>query len=182
MSLSFVSKTVQTATNDGKFEETEIEGSSNNHSGGHQPLFEQLRANQEQAQAAQDEADRQKMRQTLALDEEDAAHLSSLQRHEQERREEEERRTREELAAFRAAQVDRGEENQSEVMKKEAPAVAKKARKQQQPATLVPKIVVKKKRKIEAPVEKEASKKEKSEEEGLGGLLAGYDSSSSEGE
>lgn len=108
MSLSFVSKSVQTTTEDGGFVEEAIEGTAETDTAGtHKPLFEQLRANQEQAEAEQEEHQKALMRGTLALDEEDAAHLESLRRKEREQHDEVHRRTEEELAAFRAARADR---------------------------------------------------------------------------
>jgi FAM192A/Fyv6, N-terminal domain len=118
MSLSFVSKTVQTCTEDGNFTETAIEtketsllGISRPGDGGHKPLFEQLRANQEQEEAERQEYQQSIMRGTLALDEEDCAHLDALQRQRSEQQTAVQQQTLEELQAFRAAQADRLEQN-----------------------------------------------------------------------
>eukprot|EP00536_Pseudo-nitzschia_multiseries_P005300 jgi/Psemu1/12224/gm1.12224_g len=74
MSLSFVSSAVQVGTSDGGFEETPIENKETeavNRRNAHKPLFEQLRSNQEEDQEKQEELQRQIMRSTCALDEDD---------------------------------------------------------------------------------------------------------------
>jgi FAM192A/Fyv6, N-terminal domain len=122
MSLSFVSKTVQTCTEDGNFTETAIENKETsllgiNRPGGdggpHKPLFEQLRANQEQEEAERQEYQQSIMRGTLALDEEDCAHLDALQRQRAEQQNAVQKQTLEDLQAFRAAQADRLEQQNS---------------------------------------------------------------------
>jgi len=113
MSLSFVSKAIQTTTEDGTFEEQPVEhaeetgGSSSVTGGGSQGLFEQLRHNQEEAEAEREEQQRALMRGTLALDEDDAAHLEQLHRQRQDVLARQQRQTHADLAAFRAAQADR---------------------------------------------------------------------------
>eukprot|EP00578_Thalassiosira_sp_NH16_P027741 CAMPEP_0181102056 /NCGR_PEP_ID=MMETSP1071-20121207/14101_1 /TAXON_ID=35127 /ORGANISM="Thalassiosira sp., Strain NH16" /LENGTH=226 /DNA_ID=CAMNT_0023184983 /DNA_START=60 /DNA_END=740 /DNA_ORIENTATION=- len=113
MSLSFVKSAVLSST-DGisHNEETTIdnkETQSLRASGGGvgKPLFEQLRANKEAEQEKYDEVTRS-MRGTRALDEEDCAHLDSIER----RREEKEYTVKSgierEVALFHAAREDRG--------------------------------------------------------------------------
>jgi FAM192A/Fyv6, N-terminal domain len=113
MSLSFVSKSIQTTTEDGSFVEKPVEGSTDDDGGGasssgeHRPLFEQLRQNQEQRDAEEEEYQRSMMRGTLALDEEDEAHLVGLRRQREREDMELRQKTDQELAAFRAARLDR---------------------------------------------------------------------------
>lgn len=209
MSLSFVSKSVQTTTEDGGFVEEAIEGASNEKesTGVHKPLFEQLRANQEQADAEREEYQKSMMRGTLALDEEDAAHLESLRRKESEQRAEVHRRTEEELAAFRAARADRSEESQEvkETLLPTAnvPAETEIAKAAPKSKSIAPQIRIKRKRRKEGNSENDEGKKPKSfddnqsdcrgkeapttqstvnesKEAGLGSLLTGYGSSSDE--
>ena len=207
MSLSFVSKSVQTTTEDGNFVEEAIAGASTeNESTETKPLFEQLRANHEQAEADQEEYQKALMRGTLALDEEDAAHLESLRRKRQTEQDEVQRRTDEELAAFRAARADRSEtelkqpETTAVNPTSEPPEAEKVAAK---PKLAAPQIIIKRKRRKDAGKEDaESEKKPKSSNEkeekttdnnqsaeqpksiasqpGLGSLLGGYGSSSDE--
>ena len=110
MSLSFVSSAVQTATADGGFEEKEIESKqidAINQRNAHKPLFEQLRQNQEEEQAKQDEMQREIMRGTRALDDEDVAHLDALEKQRLERERVLQQRTQDELLLFRAARAER---------------------------------------------------------------------------
>ena len=209
MSLSFVSKSVQTTTEDGGFVEQAIEGASNEKeaTGVHKPLFEQLRANKEQEEAEREEYQKALMRGTLALDEEDAAHLESLRRKEKEQQDEVHRRTEEELAAFRAARADRSEgvvqqetesafTSENAVVAEETKVVAAK------PKLTAPQIRIKRKRRKLEINEEDADKKQKScddnsstnaetansqsaekeesKETALGSLLTGYGSSSDE--
>lgn len=112
MSLSFVSKAIQTTREDGAFEEKEIVDASETTGGtgvtaGGKPLFEQLRQNKEQEDAEREELQRSIMRGTLALDEDDAAHLEQLNQQRMQRESEKYQQTQQELASFRAAQADR---------------------------------------------------------------------------
>ncbi|KAL7580071.1 hypothetical protein ACA910_005056 [Epithemia clementina (nom. ined.)] len=112
MSLSFVSKTVQTTTESGEFEEKPIEPKDGASSGdvgwsNAKPLFEQLRANLEQEEAEREEQQRAIMRGSVELNEEDCAHLDALDRQKQEKEAEKQRATLEALAAFRTAQADK---------------------------------------------------------------------------
>mmetsp|Transcript_30499 Transcript_30499/g.63673 ORF Transcript_30499/g.63673 Transcript_30499/m.63673 type:complete len:220 (-) Transcript_30499:473-1132(-) len=112
MSLSFVSKSVQTAKDDGGFEEKPFEskdGSGDSSSFTGSSLFEQLRSNQEEADAEREEEQRALMRGTVELDEDDKAHLDALDRQRQEKEHEKQKSTQEALAAFRAARADRRE-------------------------------------------------------------------------
>ena len=114
MSLSFVSKTVQTSTSDGGFEEKAIESAdgAEDTSGKtvQKPLFEQLRHNKDTNDEEREEYQRTLMRGTLALDEEDCAHFSALERQKSETATRVHQETQDGLAAFRAAQADRLEQ------------------------------------------------------------------------
>ena len=108
MSLSFVSSAVQVGTADGGFEETAIENKETeavNRRNAHKPLFDQLRSNQEEDQEKKDEAEREIMRSTCALDDEDVAHLDALQKQQSERERKIQERTKNELDSFRAARA-----------------------------------------------------------------------------
>mmetsp|Transcript_9817 Transcript_9817/g.23722 ORF Transcript_9817/g.23722 Transcript_9817/m.23722 type:complete len:260 (-) Transcript_9817:1017-1796(-) len=108
MSLSFVSSAVQIGTPDGGFEETPIENKETeavNRRNAHKPLFEQLRSNQEEDQEKKDELQRQIMRSTCALDEDDVAHLDSIERQRSDRQRMIQERTETELENFRAAKA-----------------------------------------------------------------------------
>jgi hypothetical protein len=215
MSLSFVSKTVQTCTEDGNFEERAIENKESSmginrggDGGTHKPLFEQLRANQEQEEAERLEYQQSIMRGTLALDEEDCAHLDAVQKQRQEHQTAVQRQTQEELQAFRAAQADRLE--QKSITTVETSSLVKNEvddEKASQPLLAVrkpaapPLIVAKKRlrvpkedksvqedadsksRKIEAnstlPQQSATTSSEKNDD-ALGSLMTGYGSSSDE--
>ena len=112
MNLSFVSKAIQTTAEDGTFEEKPVENSESGMAGtsitgSGQGLFEQLRKNQEDADAEREEFQQSIMRGTLALDEEDAAHLEQLNKKRQEELAWKQQQTSAELASFRAAQAER---------------------------------------------------------------------------
>lgn len=112
MNVSFVSSAVQTVTSDGGYEETKIESQESeavNRRNAHRPLFDQLRANQEEEQARQEEQQREMMRGTLALDEDDVAHLDAIENQRAERDRAIQEQTVSELAAFRAARALRRE-------------------------------------------------------------------------
>lgn len=108
MSLSFVSSAVQTGTSDGGFEEVPIESKeieALNKRNAHKPLFEQLRTNNEDDQAKKDEMEREIMRATCALDDEDVAHLDSINKQRTERERTIQERTQTEVNTFRAAKA-----------------------------------------------------------------------------
>jgi FAM192A/Fyv6, N-terminal domain len=113
MSLSFVSKAVQTSTDDGGFEEkpiaegaadTEISSSS---SLPYRPLFEQLRENQERDEEERLESQKAAMSGTLTLDDEDCAHLQNIQNQQLSLQQKRVQETNMEVAAFRSAQANR---------------------------------------------------------------------------
>ena len=200
MSLSFVASAVQTGTADGGYEETPIESrevEAANRFNEHKPLFEQLRQNQEAEEAKREELQREMMRGTCALNEDDVAHLDALDKQRQEKERKLQLRTRDEIAMFRAAraerditQLDEDEEdvtNDDTEMPKDAVNVVS--------TTTIPKApkVVVKKRKLKGAsnTKLESSKRTKAEEttgseqtkqkdQGLSGLLGGYGSSSSD--
>jgi hypothetical protein len=168
MSLSFVASTVQTGTSDGRYEETPIESKvadDVNRRNANKPLFEQLRANQEEEQAKQDDEQRELMRGTAALDEEDVAHLDALDKHRRERERDIQMRTQDELAMFRAARSERrqigtslgddGDDGDDDnkplkttATKREPSAITNKSKDnvKSTPSLVFPKIVVKKRK------------------------------------
>ena len=108
MSLSFVSSAVQIGTADGGFEEKKIENKETeavNRRNAHKPLFEQLRSNQEEDEEKKAELQRQIMRSTCALDDEDVAHLDSLEKQRSDRERKIQEQTKNELDSFRAAKA-----------------------------------------------------------------------------
>jgi hypothetical protein len=195
MTVSFVSKSIQTSTKDGDYEEiaTAGAGESMNDDGAydHRPLFDQLRANKEQDDEEREETQRNLMRGTLALDDEDAAHLDALHQEKLRLERIKQEETNKELAAFHAARMERVEETLEEDPRKLA-----------QPTKLptgkvapgrVP-LVIKRRRKEDVDNTSEASKKTEQHNQekmaktelaikaGIGGLLVGYGSSSSDDE
>jgi FAM192A/Fyv6, N-terminal domain len=111
MSLSFVSTSIQTVKEDGEFEEIEVENptemtgsASLRASSG---LFDQLRKNQDQDEAEREELQRSMTRGTLALDEDDAAHLNHLESVGRKKRSEMQTETKLALEDFRMAQSER---------------------------------------------------------------------------
>ena len=208
MSLSFVSSAVQTGTADGGYEEKAIESKEVqkvNLRNQHKPLFEQLRENQEEEQAKQEEIQREMMRGTRALDEEDVAHLDALEKQREERERAIQMRTQDELAMFRAARIERqqislqaDDDDEEKETEQEAsvffkPNLSDQAQSSNIPSEpSAPKIVVKKrKRRVDSKKEPDTKKKssetpkdtvERKEEPtgGLGGLLCGYGSSDDE--
>lgn len=114
MSLSFVTKAIQTTAADGTFEEQAVENDDDKkqgtmRSGNAVGLFDQLRQNKDEEEAARLEFQRSIMRGTLALDEDDAAHLQELQRQKEAESKAQMRYTETQLASFRAAQAERFE-------------------------------------------------------------------------
>jgi hypothetical protein len=156
MSLSFVSKTVQTSTSDGGFEEKAIESAdgAEDTSGKtvQKPLFEQLRHNKDTNDEEREEYQRTLMRGTLALDEEDCAHFSALERQKSEKESRVHQETQDGLAAFRAAQADRLEQQvvlEAEIEEQEESnesADVGLAVKTPAPAVMAPKLIFKKRR------------------------------------
>ena len=108
MSLSFVSKSIQTQDQDGDFTETAIEGAENDSSSQERqrPLCDQLRTNKEREDEEREEFQRSMMRGTLALDEDDAAYLGELQRQKTNQAVRQQQETELELAAFHAAKME----------------------------------------------------------------------------
>jgi hypothetical protein len=108
MSLSFVSSAVQKKTEGGDYEETPInrdEVEAVNRRNANKPLYEQLRDNQEEEEAKIAEIQREMMRGTRALDEDDVAHLDALQKQQMERERAIRQQTQSELEQFRAARA-----------------------------------------------------------------------------
>jgi hypothetical protein len=193
MSLSFVSKSIQTQDEDGDFKETAIEGSENDYESTNQlqrPLFDQLRSNKERDDEEREEFQRAMMRGTLALDEDDAAYLGDLQREKDRQEALKQHETELELAAFHAAKMEQEEANSVFLHDNEA-AIRPLAVDQPRPGTakIVP-TIIRRKRKLETNEPKiesaeclPSSSKSKNSEatsSGLGNLLSGYDSDSDE--
>jgi hypothetical protein len=116
MSLSFVTKAIQTTAADGTFEETAVETEDDKKRGekgavSSVGLFDQLRQNKEEEEAARLEFQRSIMRGTLALDEDDAAHLQQLQRLREAEISSQLNYTEMHLSSFRAAQSARKRNN-----------------------------------------------------------------------
>lgn len=111
MSLSFVTKAIQTTAADGTFEEQAVDNGDDNQGatrgGTGVGLFDQLRQNKDEEESARLEFQRSIMRGTLALDEDDAAHLQELQRQKEAESAARGRDTETQLASFRAAQAER---------------------------------------------------------------------------
>jgi FAM192A/Fyv6, N-terminal domain len=200
MSLSFVSKSVLTAKEGGDgYEEKPIEGNEEVGSTAtsySKPLFEQLRANKEQEEQEREEFQKSIMRGTLALDEEDCAHLDAVQKQKAERNQAIQRETQSELEAFRAAQAisrmeqgalaDEDDDDDEEEKEKPKPESKPPAKATAQKKAFVPKIVVKKRKKVvdvgTVDTKKPKAEPKKNEEEtpkpAMGGLLDGYGSDS----
>jgi len=211
MSLSFVSKAIQTTAEDGTFEEKPVENAEadtggRSVTGTGQGLFDQLRQNKEDAEAEREEFQRSIMRGTLALDEDDAAHLDQLNKRRMEDLARKQQQTATELATFRAAQADRQHQQQQRTdetpnssfdvtsfagteraasgsEKKFAPTFIKKKRKRME-ATDEPKPKGQEKGPenddTKSTVALPAKEETKTEGGGISNLLAGYSSSSSE--
>lgn len=174
MSLNFVSSAVLTSTDGVSHnEEKAVESTEadsvrrQQQAGGHKPLFEQLRSNADTAQEERDAAAKA-MRGTRTLDEEDCAHLDSIERQRMERDAAVRRGVEDEVAAFRAARAERMAEGSTELLEgeeggdiggaevglkiaatKPSIAVVHGAKEANAPslATLAQKVVIKKKRK-----------------------------------
>ena len=125
MSLNFVSSAVLTSTDGVSHnEEKAVESTEadsvrrQQQAGGHRPLFEQLRSNADAAQEERDAAAKA-MRGTRTLDEEDCAHLDSIERRRMERDAAVRRGMEDEVAAFRAARAERMAEGSTELLDEE---------------------------------------------------------------
>jgi len=211
MSLSFVSSAVLSSTDgvshneEKSIESKEVKALRSKQE--HKPLFEQLRNNREEEDAAREELQRTMMRGTRALDEEDCAHLDAIQREKEKREQAVKSQEAEELALFRAAKADRAqadivvdddddEKQEDDKEENENESEMKIPASQPKKGPLVPVIMKKRRRKptgeeesskkiktAETAKEKElvstaAPKKEKAVDAGgLGKLLGGYGSS-----
>ena len=213
MSLSFVSSAVLSSSdgvshNEEKtIENREVQAVRARGNNIQKPLFEQLRDNQQKAEDAEAEFQKSIVRGTLALNEEDAAHLDALRKQKEQQQQEKQSRIEQELALFRAAKADRAEgqvvvvvETQEE--KEEQPEESKEisppqnsTRKQKRPQQM-PKITVLRKRrrqqkeepkqedqKASQPPSKsqnDQQQQQQQQDSGLGGLLGGYGSDDSD--
>mmetsp|Transcript_9372 Transcript_9372/g.13328 ORF Transcript_9372/g.13328 Transcript_9372/m.13328 type:complete len:231 (-) Transcript_9372:146-838(-) len=126
MSLSFVSSAVLSSTDGVSHnEEKQIESKETKivrdkqGQEGHRPLFEQLRSNKEDEETKREEFQRAIMRGTLALDEEDCAHLDTLQKQRRERDDAVKASVESELALFRAAKEERTQSQLLEVQEED---------------------------------------------------------------
>lgn len=109
MSLSFVSKSIQTSRDDGGYDEKPIENSNTNDddvssSTFQKPLYEQLRENQDKYELEQEEEKIRMMRGTLALDDDDAYHLEVIQQQKEQLERKKLLETQNEMDAFKMAQ------------------------------------------------------------------------------
>lgn len=178
MSLSFVSSAVLSSTDgvshneEKSIESKEVKALRNKQE--HKPLFEQLRNNREDEDAAREELQRTMMRGTRALDEEDCAHLDAIQRERELREQKIKSQTEEELALFRAAKAERAQadividddeaDNQDETQQ-ECESKTKIPIVQPKKEPLVPKIKAKRRRRTDnTDVAEEPSKKTKPED------------------
>ena len=172
------------------------------------PLFEQLRDNQQKAEDAEAEFQKSIVRGTLALNEEDAAHLDALRKQKEQQQQEKQSRIEQELALFRAAKADRAEgqvvvvETQEEE-EQEQPEESKEisppqnsTRKQKRPQPMPKITVVRKRRRQQKEEPKQEDQKasqppsksqndqqqqqQQQQDSGLGGLLGGYGSDDSD--
>ncbi|KAI2499715.1 N-terminal domain of NEFA-interacting nuclear protein NIP30 [Fragilaria crotonensis] len=114
MSLSFVSSAVLSSTDGVSHnEETEVTSKEleavrkNAIGGSSKSLFDQLRSNQDELAEEKAEAERARMRGTLALDEDDVAHLNALMRSKAQSELQRKVEMDQEMALFRAAREER---------------------------------------------------------------------------
>lgn len=211
MSLNFISSAVLTST-DGisHNEEKAIENASTSsiNRSSAKPLYEQLRSNAEKAQEEYDEITKQ-MRGTRPLDEEDIAHLTTVENVREEKERAMKRIEEEEVEIFRAAKMESKElvledDNYDHLAKGAFDTLSTSEGKPELEisfsASRPPQIVLKgkRRRKVEDTTERKAKKalvvvekdivggkiqddNKKNEDEGdLGGLLGGYGSDSSD--
>jgi hypothetical protein len=203
MSLSFVASAVLSST-DGisHNEETEIENKEvdavRNNASSSKSLFEQLRENQDTEEEKKAEMQQKIMRGTMALDEEDVAHLDALQKSKNVSELKKRTELDQELALFRAAKEERlagqvvvDDDDEEEDAPQSIPQVLKSQPVIKAIGRIVPKIVGKRKRKVAGdPITTKKTKEETKKEEpatgaapgGLGSLLGGYGSTSDEDE
>ena len=212
MSLSFVSSSVLSSTDGVSHnEETEVSSKeldavrrnagSSSSSSSSKPLFEQLRSNQMEQEESKAEAERARMRGTLALDEDDVAHLNALSRCKAEMEFKRRVELDQEMALFRAAKEDRrtghvvidnndddnnnnnnGVDDDKDEATKSRPKIANQGLRKAAIPTLLPKIVGKRRRKgLGSDIALDTKKqKQKPETRGnLEHLLGAYGSSSS---
>jgi hypothetical protein len=192
MSLSFVSRSIQTQGNGGNYEEERIEGAEadtsaqriNNHQ---LPLFDQLRTNKEREDEEREEQQRSMMRGTLALDEDDAAYLGVLQAERSKAESQKQAELEEQLAFFHAAKMEKMEaENDTKSAGNRDASVEAN----QQPtsrteaAIIIPKFIVKKRRRLDTDAGDERFRSIERQSAGdgpvgIGSLLSEYGSDSS---
>jgi hypothetical protein len=156
MSLSFVKSAVLSSSdgishNEEKTIVTAETTSLRSRSTAAKPLFEQLRANKEAEQEAQDEFQRS-LRGTRMLDDEDVAHLDAVDRVREERDREVKSGIEREVALFKARREDRNlvqsvmeEEGEDDTKEKDNSGEVA-ANKKEVKKTIVPKFIVKKKK------------------------------------
>jgi len=196
MSLSFISKTIQTTKENGDFEEKPVENptvtGASRVSGGSSGLFEQLRKNKEQEEDEREEFQRSIMRGTLTLDEDDAAHLDFLSKQKEKERSAMRNATELAVADFRLAQSER-------MAKPNTTKFGDSFQPERKPSVALPgpSIVLKKRKRVEEKSESSgstgsdsarnpqhlhtSSKKSSAMEAGvINNLLSGYSSSSSD--
>jgi hypothetical protein len=171
MSLAFVSSAVLSSTdgvshNEEKaIDSKEVRDVRSRQAGGQLPLFQQLQANKDKEDEERAESQRNIMRGTMTLDDEDCAHLDAIQKQKDEQQQSIRQSMDEELALFRAAKADRTqsqllvEEDNEE--KKISPVIVPDKRRHA--ASFVQKIVIKKKRMRQKPESYDTSSKKAKE-------------------
>jgi len=166
MSLAFVSSAVLSSTDGVSHnEETavdskEVQDVRSRQAGGQQPLFQQLQANKNKEEEEREEFQRNIMRGTMTLDDEDCAHLEAIQRQKDEQQQSIRKDMEDELALFRAAKADRSQsqlivedEDESEEKKHHSTVAPKR----QAVAPLLPNVIIKHKRRRQHEEQFEAS-------------------------
>jgi len=171
MALSFTSKSIQTAREDGTFDEKPLETTDEPTVARAKPLFEQLRDKQTKAEQERIEEERAAMRGTHVLNADEKSHLESVYKQKKKASRAKEEQLQQDMADFQAARALRQEpKKENDTVKDVEGAEEVKGRKLDTGC-----VVVKKKRKVET------SKKEATEAKpALTDLLAGYSDSSEE--
>ena len=160
MSLAFVSSAVLSSTDgvshnqESAIDSKEVQDVRSRQAGGQQPLFQQLQANKDKDEEERAEFQRNIMRGTMTLDDEDCAHLDAIQKQKVEQLQHIRQSMDDELALFRAAKADRSEsqlvlDDEDDAGERSTPPI--KIKKLQPPKPLVPMVIIKQKRQYRQP-------------------------------
>ena len=160
MSLAFVSSAVLSSTDgvshnqESAIDSKEVQDVRSRQAGGQQPLFQQLQANKDKDEEERAEFQRNIMRGTMTLDDEDCAHLDAIQKQKVEQLQHIRQSMDDEIALFRAAKADRSEsqlvlDDEDDAAERSTPII--KIKKLQPPKPLVPMIIINKKRQYRQP-------------------------------